>query len=313
MTRITTDANGIDLNGVFVPHVTPLTSDGDVDEESLRRLINYFNDVDGLGGLASCTRVGEGPVLDFEEKQRVFEIVAEEAADDLPRIGTIAPQSTAEAIRRVNGAAEAGADAVMIVPPLLFAWGEPSPEMRYQFFKELNDATDVPMVIFQVPIESYWYDPDTLARISHLESVVGIKEASFNVKLFTDVVHTLKNDGGEISILSGNDRFLAQSFMLGVDGALVGVANIFPEEWVDMYGLAHENRYNEALSKQADLLELKELLFKRPIVAATSRIKYGLQHQNLIEDATVRRPQPVITESEQETLVAELADRSEEV
>lgn len=302
-----------EFSGVFVPHVTPLTEDESIDEQSLRTLVQNLSATDGLGGLASCTRVGEGPVLEYQEKLRVFEIVVEEAQTDLPIIGTVAPQSTSDAIQKIEGAAERGVEAVMVIPPLLFAWGEPSPEMRYQFFKQVTEATDVPLVLFQVPVESYWYDPDTLARISHLDSVVAIKEASFNVKLFTDVVHTLQNEGGEISILSGNDRFLAQSFMLGVDGALVGVANIFPEEWVEMYDLARENRYNDALEKQAELLELKELLFKRPIVAATSRIKYGLKEQSIIDDATVRRPQPVITDDEQDQLSTELTDREPEV
>lgn len=300
------------FEGVFVPHVTPMSDDEEIDEQSLRDLVRDLAVTPGLGGLASCTRVGEGPVLSYEEKLRVFEIVAEEAPD-LPRIGTVAPNSTAEAVEKIEGAADAGADAVMVIPPLLFAWGEPSPEMRYRFFEQVDAASDVPLVLFQVPVESYWYDPDTLARISHLDSVVAIKEASFNVKLFSDVVHTLRAEGGEISILSGNDRFLAQSFMLGVDGALVGVANVFPEEWVEMYDLARQNRYNEALDKQADLLELKDLLFKRPIVTATSRIKWALAAQDVVAGPTVRRPQPTISEAETEQLRTELARRGADV
>jgi len=301
------------FDGVFVPHVTPLTDDEEIDEESLRQLIRELAATDGLGGLASCTRVGEGPVLSYEEKLRVFEIVAEEAPDDVPRIGTVAPTSTADAVEKIEGASAAGADAVMVIPPLLFAWGEPSPEMRYRFFEQVDAETDVPIVLFQVPVESYWYEPDTLARISHLDTVVAIKEASFNVKLFSDVVHTLQQEGGDISILSGNDRFLAQSFMLGVQGALVGVANVFPEEWVEMYDLARQNRYNEALDKQADLLELKDLLFKRPIVTATSRIKWALAAQDVIDGATVRRPQPVISEEETAELRTELDRRGAEL
>ncbi len=295
-----------EMDGVFVPHVTPLTEDEEIDEDSLRNLVSSLSATEDIGGLIACTRVGEGPVLSFEEKKRVFEIASEEVDESVPLVGTVAPQSTKDAISKINEAATTGIDAVMIIPPLLFAWGEPSPEMRYNFFEQLDGRTDIPLVLFQVPIESYWYQPDTLARISQLDSVIAIKEASFNVKLFTDVVHTLKSSGGDISILSGNDRFLAQSFMLGIDGALVGVANIFPEEWVEMYELTRENRYNDALEKQEELLELKELLFRRPIVQATSRIKYGLKEQGIIDNATVRRPQPTITDQEKEELREEL-------
>lgn len=294
-----------DLGGVFVPHVTPQI-DGEVDETSLRALIDYLTETADLGGLASCTRVGEGPVLTYEEKLGVFEIVADQKPDDLPLVGTVAPQSTEEAVQKVQGATDAGADAVMVIPPLLFAWGQASPEMRYTFFETLDDRTDVPIVLFQVPVESYWYDADNLVRISHLENVVGIKEASFNVQLFTDVVHSLQNDGGDISILSGNDRFLAQSFMLGIEGALVGVANVMPDRWVEMYDLASEDRYKEALAVQDDLLEVKELLFSQPIVKATARIKFCLQQQGIIESAFVRGPQPGVDPDERDQLTAEL-------
>ena len=73
-----------------------------------------------------------------------------------------------------------------------------------------------------------------------------------------------------------------------------------------MYELTRENRYNDALEKQEELLELKELLFRRPIVQATSRIKYGLKEQGIIDNATVRRPQPTITDQEKEELREEL-------
>lgn len=294
------------LNGVFVPHVTPLTPEGEIDEPSLRSLIDYLGSTDDLGGLVSCTRVGEGPVLDYEEKLHVFDVVTDEKPEDLPFVGTVAPKSTAEAVEKVRGAGEAGVDAVMIIPPLLFAWGQASPDMRYEFFETLDEETDVPIVLFQVPVESYWYDPETLARISQLDNVVGIKEASFNVKLFTDVVHTLQNEGGDINILSGNDRFLAQSFMLGIEGALVGVANVLPERWVEMYDYARNEQYQEALSVQRELLEIKELLFKQPIVKATARIKYCLRQQGIIETDFVRGPQPGVTDSERTKLRGEL-------
>ncbi|MDX1748064.1 MAG: dihydrodipicolinate synthase family protein, partial [Halobacteriales archaeon] len=120
------------MTGVFVPHVTPLDDDGAVDEASLERLVDYLCAAD-LGGLVSCARVGEGPVLSWEEKRRVVEVVAEETPADLPLVATVAPATTAEAVERINEAADAGADAAMIIPPLLFAWGQSSPEMRFRF------------------------------------------------------------------------------------------------------------------------------------------------------------------------------------
>lgn len=290
-----------EMQGVFVPHVTPLNAAGEVDVESLASLVDYLCTAD-LGGLVSCARVGEGPVLAWEEKLKIFEVVAKSKPPELPLVATVAPSTTEEAKTKVNRAAAAGADAAMIIPPLLFAWGQSSPEMRYQFFADLDGDTDIPLVLFQVPIASYWYDADTIARISHLESVVAVKEASFNVELFTDVVNTVKREGGQIALLSGNDQFLAQSMLLGIDGALVGVANIRPDRWVEMFDRARQHRYDEALALQEELLEVKELTFRQPIVEAPARIKYWLQREGVIEGATVRRPQLGIDEDERRAL-----------
>jgi 4-hydroxy-tetrahydrodipicolinate synthase len=298
------------MTGVFVPHVTPLTAEGEVDEESLASLVDSLAAVEGLGGIVSCARVGEGPVLTWEEQRRVYDLVADRIPDDLPHVATVGGQSTDEVIGKVREAEAAGADAAMLVPPLLFAWGDAEPEMRVQFFEDVAAATDLPLVLFQVPIESYFYDGDTVARISNVDGVVAVKEASFDVQVFTDVVNSVSRRGGDVSVLSGNDQFLAQSMLLGIDGALVGVANLLPQKWVEMYDLASANRFDEALALQEELLEVKELTFQQPIVEAPARIKYCLAELGTIETATVRRPQRGLGEAEKETLRSELVEPS---
>jgi 4-hydroxy-tetrahydrodipicolinate synthase len=301
---------GPELRGVFVPHVTPLDASGDIDVRSLESLIQRIGSVDGLGGLVSCARIGEGPVLSWDEQLRVYERVAEAKPGDVPHVATVGAGSTGEAIEKVRQVSAAGADAAMIIPPLLFAWGQSEPEMKYRFFEDLDAETDVPLVLFQVPVSSYWYDADTVARIASLDGVAAIKEASFNVQLFTAVVQTLKAEGRDISILSGNDRFLAQSFMLGIDGALVGVANLLTERWVEMYTHAANNRYSEALGLQEELLEIKDLTFKQPIVEATARIKYCLAEQGVIANDAVRRPQLGLSADAKAELRDALSDNS---
>lgn len=299
-----------EMGGVFVPHVTPLNAEGDLDERSLESLIDHIAGTGGIGGLVSCARVGEGPVLSWDEQLRVYEVVADRCPGDVPHVAAIGAQSTDEAVEKVKQVAAVGADAAMIFPPLLFAWGQSEPEMKCQFFADIDAATDVPLILFQVPISSYWYDADTLSEIAALENVVAIKEASFDVQLFTDVVQTLQEDARDISILSGNDRFLAQSFMLGIDGALVGVANILPHKWVEMYEYAAADRYTEALALQEELLQIKDLTFQQPIVEATARLKFCLAEQDIIATDTVRRPQLGLSADAKEDLRAALEAQS---
>lgn len=286
-----------DLRGLFVPHVTPFTESGDLDEDSLVDLIDHLSEAD-LGGLVSCARIGEGPVLDWEEKRRVFDIVADEKPDDLPLVATVAPQSTDEAIRKLDELADTDVDAAMIFPPLLFAWGEVEADFRYQFFEDLDAATDVPIVLFQIPVESYWYDPETVRRISELDSVVAFKEASFNIQLFSDIVRTVHRDGGDMNILTGNDRFVAESFLMGIEGALIGVSNVATQEWADLVNTSADRQFEAALSLQEELHDLKETIFAEPIAEAPYRLKTCLMEQGVIETDVVRRPQLGVPEDE---------------
>lgn len=296
----------LDLTGLFLPHITPFTEEGDLDEDGLVALIKRFNDVSDLGGLVSCARVGEGPVLTWEEQLRVYEVVSETKSADVPLVAGVAPQSTREAIEKIDQMESAGADAAMVFPPLLFAWGDVEPEFKIRFFEQVAENTSLPLVLFQVPIASYWYQPETVAEISHIDAVVAMKEASFNVQLFPEVVRAVQEDGGEMNLLSGNDRFVAQSFMLDIEGALIGVSNLATERWVDLVEAGREKRFGEAMDIQEELMGLKETIFAEPITEAPARIKYSLKRMGVIDSDYVRGPQIGIDDEEKQRLRKEL-------
>lgn len=296
----------LELSGLFLPHVTPFTDDGDLDRDGLVNLIERFNDVDDLGGLVSCARVGEGPVLSWDEQLEVVETVASTKSDDVPLVAGMAPQSTDEAVKKVDQVEAAGADAAMVFPPLLFAWGDVEPEFKVRFFEQVGARTSLPLVLFQVPIVSFWYEPETVAEISHVDAVVAMKEASFNVQLFPEIVRAVHDHGGDMNLLSGNDRFVAQSFMLDIDGALIGVSNVATERWVDLVQAGQAKRFDEAMDIQDELMELKETIFAEPITEAPARIKYCLKEMGVIESDYVRGPQIGIDEDEKRRLDDEI-------
>jgi 4-hydroxy-tetrahydrodipicolinate synthase len=218
-------------------------------------------------------------------------------------IAAIAPQSTDEAIALMDDLENLPVDGVMIFPPLLFAWGKVDPNLKVRFFEDLARKTKLPVVLFQIPVKSYYYDPETICRIARFENVVAFKEASFDIDLFTQTVNALKRDRAAMRVLTGNDRFVAESYQLGANGALIGVANVATEKWaaIDMAGRA--GRFDEATVVQNELASVKELVFSEPIVEAVARIKIVLQHEGLIKTAKVRRPQLGISEAEQKQLL----------
>lgn len=304
------------FQGLFVPHVTPFREFGELDLESLERLASHFIG-QGISGLVSCARIGEGPVLAVQEKLAVYEAVGRvtRRAGRL-HIAAITPQSTDEAIQLCRALEELPVDAAMIFPPLLFAWGKVGGDFKVRFFQDLSESTKIPLVLFQVPVASYWYDPETVCRIAKLERVVAYKEASFSIDLFTKTLRALGRQGSSMQVLTGNDRFVAECYTLGAQGALIGISNIATTKWVAIDRAARAGDYQKAKSLERELRELQEIVFDEPIVEAVARIKAILKHQGLIQSDAVRRPQLGVSAEERRKLIAsfrEIADKEDGV
>jgi 4-hydroxy-tetrahydrodipicolinate synthase len=292
------------FSGLFIPHVTPFDQSGAIDIESLNRFTAYLASLPGVAGLVSCARIGESPVLSIEEKRCVYEISGKAAREaGKVHIATIAPQSTDEAITLLRDLENIPVDGVMIFPPLLFAWGKVDPNLKVRFFEDLARETKLPIVLFQIPVKSYYYDPATICRIARLENVIAFKEASFDISLFRDTIQALEHDNAQMQVLTGNDRFVAESYKMGADGALIGVANVATEKWgaLDLAGRA--GNFDQAATIQSELEAVKELVFSEPIVEAVARIKVVLHHEGLIKTTFVRRPQLGISDTEKKQLI----------
>ncbi len=292
------------FRGLFIPHVTPFDEFGALDLGSLEKLISYQTTINGVAGLVSCARIGEAPVLSVDEKRRVYEVAGTVARKTKRlHIATIMPQSTDEAIQLIRDLETLPVDAAMIFPPLLLAWGKVENELKYRFFEDITRATQMPLVLFQVPVKSYWYDPETICRISELDNVVAFKEASFDFKLFTETMRQLERQNSRMQVLTGNDRFVAESYELGAAGALIGVANVATERWAAMDLAAQAGDFVKAKALQKKLEAIKELVFSEPIVEAVARIKIVLQDEGLIKTAMIRRPQLGISAAEKQQLL----------
>jgi 4-hydroxy-tetrahydrodipicolinate synthase len=161
----------------------------------------------------------------------------------------------------------------------------------------------MPLVLFQVPVASYWYDPETICRIAQIERVVALKEASFNINLFTETTRQLQRTRSPMQVLTGNDRFVAQSYMLGAKGALIGVSNLATERWGAMDQAGRAGDFRQAMAIQEELEDLKELVFAEPIVDAVARIKTILRHEGWIKSDGVRKPQLGIGAEEKRRLI----------
>jgi 4-hydroxy-tetrahydrodipicolinate synthase len=302
------DYNFAKYEGLFIPTVTPFDSSGELDLKSLARVAHYQAAIPGVAGLVSCARIGEGTVVRPDEKLKVCDVMGT-VAHEHGKVHTaaIAPQSTSEAIEMVRKLEKMPVDAVMIFPPLLFAWGKVGGDLKVRFYEDLVNATAMPITLFQIPVANYWYDPDTVCRIAALKHVVSFKEASFNVDLFAETCRKLKASNAQMRILTGNDRFVGKSYQLGAVGALIGMANVAPDQWAELDRVGRAGDFTRALALQEELAPLSNLIFDEPIVEAVARIKTVLKNEGLIANDFVRPPQMGIGAAEKTELLKRYA------
>ena len=291
------------FSGLFIPHVTPFESPALSIWKASHRLTKYFASLPGVAGLVSCARIGESPVLSIEEKRQVYEIsgkIAHKAGK--VHIATIAPQSTDEAVKLMRDLENLPVDGVMIFPPLLFAWGKVDPNLKSVFSKIWRAKPN-----YRWCSSKYRSKAITMIRKPFAASPV-LKTSSHSKKrpstsiCSRETVQALKRDKAAMRVLTGNDRFVAESY----GSAPTARSSAWPTSrrkngppWIPPDAPANSTSRRDP--ERAGIL--KELVFSEPIVEAVARIKIVLQHEGLIKTANVRRPQLGMSEAEKRQLL----------
>lgn len=291
------------FSGLFVPMVTPMSDDMAIDDASLARFAKHLAGARNVTGIVTTARIGEGPVLSFEEQLQVASTVRAAVGDPCPVIATIGPRSAAEARDQVRELARVPVDAVMIFPPLFLAWGQVPAEVKVRFFEDVSADTPLPLVLFQTPVKSYWFTPEEVRAISLVPGVACMKEASFDMQLFGGILHALSSTGAPFPVLNGNDHFVAEGALMGARGALIGIANVFPEAWAEILRLAAEDDARGAMALQRRLRAAQDAIFAEPILDAVARIKVVRHADGLIDSDAVRPPQLGLKNSERTRLL----------
>ncbi|MHB8764179.1 MAG: 4-hydroxy-tetrahydrodipicolinate synthase [Deferrisomatales bacterium] len=267
------------FRGAITALVTPFRG-GRVDEEAFRRLIDW-QIRQGVNGLVPCGTTGESATLSHEEHNRVIDIAVDEARGRVPVIAGTGSNSTAEAIRLTRHAKEAGADGALLITPY---YNKPTQEGLYQHYRRVAEEARFPLVLYNVPGRTgVNLLPETVARLAELPEVVGLKEATGDLKQVSDVLELC---GDRLTLLSGDDFTILPLLALGGRGVISVVSNPAP---ADTAGLV------DAFD-QGDLARARELHFRlmpltRALFLETSPIpvKTALGLMGLI-DPEVRLP-----------------------
>ncbi len=251
--------------------VTPFSGNC-VDEDSLRDLIEWQID-EGSNGLVPCGTTGEAATLATQEHRRVIEIAVEVARGRVPVIAGCGSNNTAHAIELTKIAKEAGADAALHVPPY---YNRPNQDGIYAHLAAVAEC-DIPIILYNVPSRTITdISVETMARLSRLPNVVGVKDATGNLAR----VSAQRQACGERFVqLSGNDDMALGFNAMGGAGCVSVSANVAPKLCAEFQDAMREGRWNEALALQDRLFPLHAALFSDaspgPVKYALSRVRNG--------------------------------------
>jgi len=215
------------FEGASVAIVTPFKN-GEVDEESFRKLIE-FQIENGTDGIVPCGTTGESATLSHEEHDRIVEIAIDAVKKRVPVIAGAGSNNTKESLRLARHAYDAGADAILMVSPY---YNKPTQEGLYLHYKTVAEEVPIALFLYNVPSRTGSNIlPETVARLSKISNIVGIKEATGDLKQISKVFELCNED---FIILSGDDFTTLPIMALGGKGVISVVSNIVPRDVADM-------------------------------------------------------------------------------
>tara|TARA_A100001011_G_scaffold391006_1_gene475562 strand:- start:4976 stop:5860 length:885 start_codon:yes stop_codon:yes gene_type:complete len=236
------------FKGSIVALITPFKNN-ELDEENYRNLIHHHLK-SGTNGLVPAGTTGESPTLSHIEHKKVIEIAVKESCGKIPVIAGTGSNSTAEAIELSKHAEKSGANGLLIVTPY---YNKPTQEGLYQHYKKINDNVGIPIIIYNIPSRSVIdMDVDTMARLSELKNICGVKDATGDLKR---VDQQLKAMGNDFIQLTGEDDNAVEFNKRGGVGCISVTANVAAKLCAEMQN-ASLDKSNKNLQKKAEEINL---------------------------------------------------------
>lgn len=244
------------LRGTGVALVTPFKGDGAVDYESLKGLINFVID-GGVQYVVTLGTTGETPTLSKEEKLEIVQQTFTTVSARVPVVIGIGGNNTAEILKDIEAFPVEKAVAILSASPY---YNKPSQEGIYQHYKAIAQATNKPIILYNVPgrTGSNMTAATTIRLTNDFENICGIKEASGNM---AQCMQIIKDAPEEFLVVSGDDNLAMAQIACGMRGVISVAANCFPKDFSAMVNAALEYDFNTARALNNKMLEGYDLLF----------------------------------------------------
>jgi 4-hydroxy-tetrahydrodipicolinate synthase len=242
-------------SGSLVAIVTPMSEDGSLDVDALRRLVDWHI-AEGTDGIVIVGTTGESPTVSFEEHCLLIRTTVEQAAGRVPVIAGTGANSTAEAIELTRCAKAAGAQAGLSVVPY---YNRPTQEGLYQHYRKIAEAVDLPLILYNVPGRTVAdLSNDTALRLAEVPGIIGLKDATGSMERAADLLRRAPKD---FALYSGDDASAMPFMLLGGHGVISVTANVAPKLMHEMCEAAFEGNITRARALNNALLPLHSKLF----------------------------------------------------
>ena len=242
------------FEGSFVAIVTPFKN-GEVDASALRELIE-FHILNGTNGIVPCGTTGESATLNHAEHEEVIRISVETCKGRIPVLAGTGSNATQEAIELTLRAQKIGADGALLITPY---YNKPTQEGLFQHFSAVAKETDIPIILYNVPSRtSINMLPSTVARLSSVNNIVGIKEASGSLVQVSEIIDLC---GPDFEVISGEDPLTWPILAIGGKGVISVTANLVPDKFAKLVDAARTGDVETAKALHYELLKLNDIMF----------------------------------------------------
>jgi 4-hydroxy-tetrahydrodipicolinate synthase len=269
------------IQGIYVPVITPFTKDNQLDIPSFRNYITHMAN-SGIHGLVINGTTGESPTVSWDEVEQLVQVTKETLQSinkTIPIVVGTGTNDTASTVKRTQMAGELGADAVLVVTPY---YNRPTEEGIYEHFR-VTAEVGVPIIVYEIPARTgVRVSVDTMKRIMNLDGVIGLKDSTNGVELMSELVRS-----GSKPILCGDDAFFYDMLSEGAAGGMLASANINTEQFIEVYDRFKNGDKEGSRELFTRVAPFIDHLFAEP---APAMIKWLLVNQGIITSDQLRLP-----------------------
>lgn len=245
------------IEGVYPALITPFTKNDEVDEEGLRRLVEYAID-GGVAGIVPCGTTGESATLSHEEHKRVVDVVVD--CSTVPVIAGSGSNNTKEAIELTKYAEDVGAEGCLVITPY---YNKPNVKGLTEHFKLVGDAVDIPLIVYNIPSRTGQnVNAETMVELAtEVENIKGVKEASGDLKQIGTIIMLAAEQDLDFTVVAGDDFLTLPIMSVGGMGVISVAANIAPKPMCEMVDAMLNGEIEKAKEINLQLYPMFEAMF----------------------------------------------------